>query len=40
MAGGDQLLLDVRAIDEQLGNGATVSISGDAADAKRATDDQ
>ena len=37
---GDQLFLDVRAINGQFRDGAAIAISGDAADANGATDDK
>ena len=40
MTGGDQLLLDVGTIHKQFCHGAAVAISGDAADADGATDNQ
>ena len=40
MTGGDELLLHVGAINEQLCHSAARTIRGDAADANGATDDQ
>ena len=40
MPAGDQLLLDVGAINEQLSHGASIAISIDATDANGSTDNQ